>query len=199
MEENKYYIEKKLYFVNISKVINILKYINKSSNINKDKLIEICINDLNDIKEYIKTNDILNKDVENSNYDIIDEFIFGIYANLYILNDLLKYNEIINTQKELPFDDFDDIDDFDINILSTNDKYKLQILINFFNAFIIEEDNKINIKDYTIKSLWEIYIKGIVDNFNAYIYITKNDEYILTIDNHQFKDNNIDFINMHRV
>jgi hypothetical protein len=181
--DDKYYIEKRLYFVNITKIIDIIKHID-NNNITKEYLLSIYITDLKEINQYIKENiDLDKKDISKLDFEIIDEYIFAIFINLYIINDLYNYaiykKKLTESLTEISFSSFEE-NMFNNDVIK---KEYYDILIEYIGKSNDELKDFIKTEYRDLKDLWTIYIKKIITQFNKSIYISNDSEY-LTIDNH---------------
>ncbi len=171
------------YHININYVIDLLT---KKTEFNWHEIVNDCVCHLKNINKII----IDGKDIDRAT---INDYIFGIYANIYIVYDILRYKEIEfkneeDDEEKLKFDFNDIADIIDINKcekkeLIIDDECKNRFLNNgkYFN--IIKEflnkiynpdkddDNDIN-KNKNIQLLWKYYINNIIQTkFNEQICI----------------------------
>jgi len=93
------------YHININYVIDLLT---KKTEFNWHEIVNDCVCHLKNINKII----IDGKDIDRAT---INDYIFGIYANIYIVYDILRYKEIEfkneeDDEEKLKFD-FNDIAD----------------------------------------------------------------------------------------
>jgi hypothetical protein len=176
------------YYLNIKYVLDLLA----NSTIDCNILIKDSICHLKKIKDEI----IQNTD-PNLHMTLIDDFIFGIYANIYILNDIIKYHNLTTCDTITEIIKFDDktfkyVDKNCNIILPLNDTEHRDILfiINTTNsykatltAFLKKTHNTIfksyNFDSKNIFEIWRHYIKTcIIISFNTNIYINNTTDFL---------------------
>ena len=180
------------YHININYVIELLT---KKEGFNWLEIVNNCVCHLKNINKIINAS----KDIDRIT---INDFIFGIYANIYILYDIFRYKGIkfekIDDDDDLNFD-FNDIQDIidinkcekkELNISSesknkflNNGKY-LNIIKEFlFKIYNTDEDIKNN---KNIQSLWKYYINNIIQKKSLKhmkcFLIPKNDKPMIVMD-----------------
>jgi hypothetical protein len=175
------------YHININYVIELLT---KKEGFNWLEIVNNCVCHLKNINKIINAS----KDIDRIT---INDFIFGIYANIYILYDIFRYkgikfekidNDDDDDDLNFDFNDIQDIIDInkcekkELNISSesknkflNNGKY-LNIIKDFlFKIYNTDEDMKNN---KNIQSLWKYYINNIIQKkFNKQICINDEDEF----------------------
>ncbi len=183
------------YYININYIYSKINNITKNSikknhkkdpNIINHELIKDCICHLIKIKEYVYRG---NRDAK-LHMTLIDDFIFSIYANIYILSDIIKFNNIINSLS------FNDIIKFDNPLLKkntcidntftiqnflittkNNDMNYITFFISFLQTVYPESLININKASTTLYDLWKYYIREhIIKNFNKSIYKSTTQE-----------------------
>jgi hypothetical protein len=194
---------KNYYHININYVYKVILTIIKDiDNFNYNKLIKKCICNLKEI----------NNNIDRTNLYLVDEYIFGIFANIYIIEDIYKFflKRYVDKNSSEYIKEYEQ----QYNIINCEkDKYKLKLNeINLFKDDILsilklflttiypnhltQLENK-----ERITLLWVYYIRNIIiKEFNNYIYI-KSEEIITSLDIenlHYVEDPNklIDFTNI---
>jgi hypothetical protein len=178
---------KNYYHININYFHKVILEINNEIDIfNYKKITKQCICNLKDI----------NNKIDRKNIYLVDEYIFGIFANIYIINDIYKFllnkysdkylaeykekKDTLNCNKDKYNLNLNDVNLFRGDILSSLKLFLITIYPNY-----LEEIEK---HDTRIAQLWKYYITDIiVKEFNKLIYISISERNI----------NNLDIENLH--
>lgn len=182
-------IIKNYYYINIEYVINILNEIIKSKEIyDYNILIKNCVCNLKDINDKIDRNNIY----------LVDEYIFGIFANIYITNDIIRFYNKLSLDKKIKKDK---------SINCTGNKYDLTIDNNKIAKLLYNNFDSYNVFNIFLKTLYdttykedgnfmiillEKYIRNIIiPEFNKAIYKDKSDNILYIESLHFSKKENI--------